>query len=146
MRRNTVFASLFCITAFALPAVAAEGESCRKVRMAEPGWNDLTFTTGTAMVLLKALGYEAESSTLGIEVIYQALKEKDLDAYLGYWDPSMVTYYKPYKEEGSIETVRVNLTGANTRLPSRAMSGMQASRTSRISKNSPKSSTGKCTA
>jgi glycine betaine/proline transport system substrate-binding protein len=91
---------------------AAEPESCKKVRMAEPGWNDLAFTTGTAMVLLKSMGYEAESSNVSIEVIYQALKEKDLDVYLGYWDPSMATYYKPYKEEGSIETVRVNLTGA----------------------------------
>jgi glycine betaine/proline transport system substrate-binding protein len=103
---------LLGVSGLCAQAFAAEMESCQKVRLAEPGWNDLTFTTGTAMVLLKSLGYEAETSTLGIEVIYQALKEKDLDAYLGYWDPSMVTYYKPFKEEGSIETVRVNLTGA----------------------------------
>lgn len=93
-------------------AQAGEAPTCHKVRMAEPGWNDLTFTTGTAMVLLKALGYDAESSTLGIEVIYEALKNKDLDAFLGYWDPSMTTYYKPYKEDGSVETIRTNLIGA----------------------------------
>ena len=100
--------SLFSVQA----AHSAEGDTCRKVRMAEPGWNDLTFTTGTGMVLLKALGYEAESSTLGIEVIYQAMKENDLDAFLGYWDPSMAIYYKPYRDDGSIEMVRTNLIGA----------------------------------
>lgn len=106
-------ASLLGVSLFSVhTAIAAEGDTCRKVRLAEPGWNDLTFTTGTGMVLLKALGYEAESSTLGIEVIYQALKENDLDAFLGYWDPSMAIYYKPYKEDGSIEMVRTNLTGA----------------------------------
>jgi glycine betaine/proline transport system substrate-binding protein len=93
-------------------AVAAEPASCKTVRMAEPGWNDLAFTTGTSMVLLKALGYEPQSSVLGIEVIYQSMKNKDLDAFLGYWDPSMVNYYKAYKDEGSIETVVKNLEGA----------------------------------
>ncbi|MGL4490357.1 MAG: choline ABC transporter substrate-binding protein [Rhizobiaceae bacterium] len=112
MLRLIAAACMLTVFAIGSQSLAAEAESCKKVRLAEPGWNDLTFTTGTAMVLLKSLGYEAETSTLGIEVIYQALKEKDLDAYLGYWDPSMVTYYKPFKEEGSIETVRVNLTGA----------------------------------
>lgn len=113
MLKTIAFSCLASVAAISVQtAIAAEGDTCRKVRMAEPGWNDLTFTTGTGMVLLKALGYDAESSTLGIEVIYQALKENDLDAFLGYWDPSMTTYYKPYKEDGSIETIRTNLTGA----------------------------------
>lgn len=93
-------------------AHAADPESCRKVRMAEPGWNDLAFTTGVAMVLLDGLGYEPQSSNLSIEVIYQSLKNKDLDVFLGYWDPAMAVYLKPYKDEGSVETVGVNLTGA----------------------------------
>jgi glycine betaine/proline transport system substrate-binding protein len=91
---------------------AGEPATCKTVRMAEPGWNDLAFTTGTGMVLMKALGYEPQSSILGIDVIYQAMKNKDLDAFLGYWDPSMVNNFKAYKEDGSIETIKVNLTGA----------------------------------
>jgi glycine betaine/proline transport system substrate-binding protein len=82
------------------------------VRLAEPGWNDLAFTTGVGLTLLKALGYEAKSQLLGIDVIYTSLKSKDLDVFLGYWDPAMVAYYKPYKEDGSVETVRTNLEGA----------------------------------
>lgn len=93
-------------------ANAAEPESCKIVRMAEPGWNDLAFTTGVTMRLLSSLGYEPRSSNLSIEVIYQSLKNKDLDVFLGYWDPAMTTYFKPYQAEGSVETIGVNLTGA----------------------------------
>ncbi|WP_324765008.1 choline ABC transporter substrate-binding protein (plasmid) [Sinorhizobium meliloti] len=100
------------LIATAAPGFAGEPESCRSVRMAEPGWNDLAFTTGVGMTLLKALGYEAKSQLLGIDVIYTSLKSKDLDVFLGYWDPAMVAYYKPYKEDGSVETVRTNLKGA----------------------------------
>jgi len=80
--------------------------------MAEPGWNDLAFTTGIASTLLKALHYQPQSQLLGIDVIYTSLKGKDLDVFLGYWDPAMVNYYKPYKEDGSVEKVRTNLVGA----------------------------------
>ncbi|MDX8501577.1 choline ABC transporter substrate-binding protein [Mesorhizobium sp. VK4C] len=104
-----------CLAALMLAAqtaYAAEADECRAVRMAEPGWNDLAFTTGVAKVLLQALGYEPQSEVLGINVIYEGMKNKDLDLFLGYWDPAMVTYYEPYKQDGSIENVRVNLVGA----------------------------------
>ncbi|RVD40147.1 glycine/betaine ABC transporter substrate-binding protein, partial [Mesorhizobium sp. M8A.F.Ca.ET.023.02.2.1] len=93
-------------------AQAADAEQCRVVRMAEPGWNDLAFTTGVGNVLLQALGYQPQSEVLGINVIYEGMKNRDLDLFLGYWDPAMVTYYEPYKKDGSIENVRVNLVGA----------------------------------
>ena len=100
------------VSAGAMPAFAADAESCKAVRLAEPGWNDLAFTTGIGVTLLKALGYEPESSLLGIEVIYMGLKNKDLDVFLGYWDPAMITYYAPYKADGSVQTVVTNLQGA----------------------------------
>jgi glycine betaine/proline transport system substrate-binding protein len=93
-------------------AHAADPASCASVRMAEPGWNDLALTTGTASVLLNALGYKPASSVLAIEVLYAGLKRGDLDVFLGYWDPAMVHYYKPYQDDGSVETVHRNLTGA----------------------------------
>ncbi|TPK18399.1 choline ABC transporter substrate-binding protein [Mesorhizobium sp. B2-5-9] len=104
-----------CLAALALAsqaALAADAEQCRVVRMAEPGWNDLAFTTGVGNVLLQALGYQPQSEVLGINVIYEGMKNRDLDLFLGYWDPAMVTYYEPYKKDGSIENVRVNLVGA----------------------------------
>ena len=94
------------------PAFAADADACKMVRMAEPGWNDLAFTTGIATTLLKSLHYQPQSQLLGIDVIYTSLKSKDLDIFMGYWDPAMVNYYKPYKEDGSVEKVRTNLVGA----------------------------------
>ncbi len=93
-------------------AWAADPESCATVRMAEPGWNDLALTTGTAAVILEALGYSVKSDILGLPVIYQSLASKDLDAFLGYWDPAMVTFAEPYEKYGSVERIHVNLEGA----------------------------------
>jgi glycine betaine/proline transport system substrate-binding protein len=107
---------VLAISALALLAAggarAADPESCATVRMAEPGWNDLAFTTGVAGVLLEGLGYQTRSDVLGIEVIYASLKNKDLDVFLGYWDPAMEVYYKPYRENGTVETIKQNLEGA----------------------------------
>lgn len=107
-----LISTVSAVTLMASAAWAADPASCQKIRMAEPGWNDLSFTTGVAQSLFNALGYEATSSVLSIEIIYASMKSKDLDAFLGYWDPAMVTYYKPYKEDGSVETIGTNLTGA----------------------------------
>lgn len=113
MRRHSLLAGAAALFIAHLgTAQAAEPESCRQVRLAEPGWNDLTFTTGIMQTVLSALGYEARSDLLGLEIIYQSLKNKDLDVFMGYWDPAMVTYYDPYKADGSVETVHQNLEGA----------------------------------
>lgn len=104
--------SVFILALSISTVMAGETAGCKAVRMAEPGWNDLAFTTGVAGVLLGALGYEPKSDVLGINVIYEGMKNKDLDLFLGYWDPAMVTYFAPYKADGSVDTVRVNLTGA----------------------------------
>ncbi|MCC8931271.1 choline ABC transporter substrate-binding protein [Rhizobium sp. 'Codium 1'] len=112
--KSALVASLaaLSVTAGTHSARAAEPATCQTVRLAEPGWNDLAFTTGIGMTLLKQLGYDAQSSLLGIDVIYLSMKNNDLDVFLGYWDPAMITYAKPYLEEGSVETVTVNLQGA----------------------------------
>ncbi|MBR0556376.1 choline ABC transporter substrate-binding protein [Ciceribacter sp. L1K23] len=111
MVRMTGLALIAAVVA-AGAAHAADPETCRAVRMAEPGWNDLAFTTGVGMTLLKGLGYEPTTSLLGIDVIYKSLENKDLDVFLGYWDPAMAIYYEAYKANGSVETVKTNLTGA----------------------------------
>lgn len=100
------------LLALATPALAADPESCKTVRLAEPGWNDLAFTTGTATVVLNALGYEVKVDLLGVPIIYESLKTHDLDAFLGYWEPAMVSYGEPYLKDGSVLTLARNLTGA----------------------------------
>ncbi len=93
-------------------AQAAEPESCRKVRFSDPGWTDVTVTTTTASLILEALGYAPESQMLSITVTYASMKNKDIDVYLGDWQPSTRADRQPYLDDGSIEVIGTNLTGA----------------------------------
>jgi glycine betaine/proline transport system substrate-binding protein len=94
------------------PALAAEPESCEVVRFSDVGWTDITATTAVAGTILTALGYEPDVSILSVPVTYTGLSEGDLDVFLGNWMPTMEAYIAPYRDDGSVETVRTNLEGA----------------------------------
>lgn len=91
---------------------SAHADSCKSVRLAEPGWTDLAFTSGVTKVLLEGLGYKASTDTLGMTVMLESMKNKDIDVMMGYWDPAMDIYIRKYFAEGSIEKIAVNLEGA----------------------------------
>jgi glycine betaine/proline transport system substrate-binding protein len=93
-------------------AQAAEPDSCKAVRFSDVGWTDITSTTAVASTILEALGYTPESKLLSIPVTYTSMKNKDIDVYLGDWEPSMEADRKPYLEDKSIEVIGPNLTGA----------------------------------
>ncbi|NVK33654.1 MAG: choline ABC transporter substrate-binding protein [Rhodobacteraceae bacterium] len=93
-------------------AQAAEAESCKTVRFSDVGWTDITATTATASVVLEALGYEPETKILSVPVTYASLKNKDIDVFLGNWMPTMEGDIAAYREDGSVETLGVNLEGA----------------------------------
>jgi glycine betaine/proline transport system substrate-binding protein len=99
---------------------AAEAESCGKVRFSDVGWTDITATTATATVVLKSLGYETEITVLSVPVTYTSLSNKDIDVFLGNWMPTMEADIKPFREDGSVETVRENLEGAKYTLATNA--------------------------
>jgi glycine betaine/proline transport system substrate-binding protein len=99
---------------------AAEAESCGKVRFSDVGWTDVTSTTATASVLLKSLGYETEVTVLSVPVTYTSLSNKDIDVFLGNWMPTQEADIKPFREDGSVETVRENLEGAKYTLATNA--------------------------
>jgi glycine betaine/proline transport system substrate-binding protein len=105
----TVGASLF---AMATGAMAADAESCKTVRFADVGWTDIQVTTGATQVVLEALGYTPDVKTLSVPVTYASLKNKDIDAFLGNWMPSMTADIKPYMDDKSVETIGTNLEGA----------------------------------
>lgn len=98
------------------PAAASDGvpepEACRTVRFADIGWTDVTATTGVASHLLRDLGYEPTVTMLSVPVTYASLKNGDVDVFLGNWMPSMANDRRAYVEEGSVQVVRANLTGA----------------------------------
>jgi glycine betaine/proline transport system substrate-binding protein len=93
-------------------AVAAEPQSCRNVRFADVGWTDITVTTAVTSKILESLGYTAKTSLISVPVTYKSLENKDIDVFLGNWMPTMEADIKPYRDNGSVETVRANLEGA----------------------------------
>lgn len=93
-------------------ASAADGEACKVVRFSDVGWTDITATTATTSVVLSALGYEPDVKVLSVPVTYTSLKNGDIDVFLGNWMPTMEADIAPYREDGSVETVGVNLEGA----------------------------------
>ena len=110
---NKSFAAALALSAcFAAPALAGDAESCKAVRFADVGWTDIQVTTGATQVVLEALGYAPEVKTLSVPVAYASMKNKDIDAYLGNWMPSMTADVKPYFDDKSVETIGTNLEGA----------------------------------
>ncbi len=91
---------------------AAEPESCQTVRFSDVGWTDITATTAATSVVLEGLGYKPEVSVLSVPVTYASLKNGDIDVFLGNWMPTMEGDIAPYREDGSVDIVGVNLTGA----------------------------------
>lgn len=93
-------------------ARAAEPASCSTIRFSDVGWTDITSTTAVTTEVLKALGYKTEVKVLSVPVTYASLSKKDIDVFLGYWNPSMTADLQPYLDDKTVETLRVNLTGA----------------------------------
>jgi glycine betaine/proline transport system substrate-binding protein len=103
----------FATTALALTlgtSVAASG--CEEITFSDVGWTDITATTATASVVLSALGYETETKILSVPVTYTSLAAGDIDIFLGNWMPTMEADIAPYREAGTVDTVRANLQGA----------------------------------
>src|ERR1700688_2854269 len=101
------------IAAAAEPAARiAEPASCRTVRFSDVGWTDITATTALTSRLLQALGYRTITQILSIPVTYASIKNRQIDVYLGDWQPSMEEDRKPFLADGSVEVVRANLEGA----------------------------------
>jgi len=47
-----------------------------------------------------------------VPVTYTSLKNKDIDVFLGNWMPTMEADVRPFLDDGSVESLRVNLEGA----------------------------------
>ena len=109
--KNTLCAAALT-TALVSGALAAEPESCKTVSFSDVGWADITATTATTTAVLEALGYETDIKVLSVPVTYTSLKNGDVDVFLGNWMPTMEADIAPYRDDGSVETVRENLEGA----------------------------------
>jgi glycine betaine/proline transport system substrate-binding protein len=93
-------------------ATVADPPSCRTVRLADVGWTDVTATTAVFSRVLRDLGYEPRTTLLSVPVTFASMKSRNIDVFLGNWMPAQGNDRRPYIDDGSIEVVRVNLTGA----------------------------------
>ncbi|MFD1510833.1 choline ABC transporter substrate-binding protein [Lacimonas salitolerans] len=109
------------ISALALMAAApAAWAQCDTVRFSDVGWTDITATTATTTTVLEALGYETDTKVLSVPVTYTSMAAGDIDVFLGNWMPTMEADIAPYREAGTVDTVRTNLTGAKYTLATNA--------------------------
>jgi glycine betaine/proline transport system substrate-binding protein len=102
------------LSAALVPAVvaAADGPACASVRLADIGWTDTTATTALFSHLVRELGYQPAITVLSLPVTFAALKNRDLDIFLGNWMPAQGADRKPYIDDHSIDVIGANLEGA----------------------------------
>ncbi len=94
-------------------AFAADPASCKTVKFSDVGWTDITSTTAIASDILTTLGYTPKVTVLSVPVTYASMKNKDIDVFLGNWQPSMENDRKPYIADKSVVEIGANLpTGA----------------------------------
>lgn len=93
-------------------ATAASAETCNEIVFSDVGWTDITATTAATTVVLEALGYDTDIKVLSVPVTYTSMAKGDIDVFLGNWMPTMEGDIAPYREAGTVETVRANLEGA----------------------------------
>lgn len=91
----------------------ADEASCKTVRFADVGWSDIAATTGMASVVLEGLGYKPSVTIASIPITFAGMKKKQIDVFLGYWNPSMTPQIEPFVKSGDIKVLDTpNLTGA----------------------------------
>jgi len=95
-----------------MTATAASAETCNEIVFSDVGWTDITATTAATSVVLEALGYDTDIKVLSVPVTYTSMAKGDIDVFLGNWMPTMEGDIAPYREAGTVETVRANLEGA----------------------------------
>ena len=99
------------LSALAIVAAAPAMADCDTVTFSDVGWTDITATTAATTLVLEALGYETDVKVLSVPVTYTSLANKDVDVFLGNWMPTMEADIAPYREAGTVDTVRANLLG-----------------------------------
>ena len=109
------------LSALALSVAAAQAfADCDTIVFSDVGWTDITATTAATTTVLEALGYDTDIKVLSVPVTYTSLAAGDIDVFLGNWMPTMEADIAPYREAGTVDTVRANLEGAKYTLATNA--------------------------
>ena len=104
---------LTSLPVISLSAQAAEPASCSTVRFADIGWTDITATTAMTSTVLEGLGYKPKVTIATVPIAFAGVKKKQIDAFLGYWSPSMTPIVAPFLKDNGIKVLeKPNLVGA----------------------------------
>jgi glycine betaine/proline transport system substrate-binding protein len=110
--KSLVLAAVLALAA-AAPVAAADGPSCKVVRLADVGWSDIAVANGLVAVVLEALGYQPTVTAASLPVALTGMKNRQIDVFLGYWKPAMTSVVEPFVRDGDIQVLEVpNLAGA----------------------------------
>lgn len=113
MSKSKCWLVLGCTVLWMQSAWAGDPESCRAVRFADVGWTDIAATTGLASVVLQGLGYVPGKQIASEPIVFSGLKSRQLDVYLGYWDPSQTPAITPFIQAKALQVLpTANLEGA----------------------------------
>ncbi|MDR7306852.1 choline ABC transporter substrate-binding protein [Rhodoferax saidenbachensis] len=109
----SMLACTAAVLSLSAPLAQAEEASCKAVRFADVGWSDIAATTGMASVVLEGLGYKPTVTIASVPITFAGIKSKQIDAFLGYWNPSMTPMIEPFVKAGQIKVLdQPNLVGA----------------------------------
>ncbi|PWE33352.1 glycine/betaine ABC transporter substrate-binding protein [Maritimibacter sp. 55A14] len=108
-------------SAASLALAGTASAACETVTFSDVGWTDITATTAATTTVLDALGYDTEIKVLSVPVTYTSMAAGDIDVFLGNWMPTMEGDIAPYREAGTVDTVRANLKGAKYTLATNAV-------------------------
>jgi glycine betaine/proline transport system substrate-binding protein len=110
---NLLWACAAAVLTWTASSVHADDASCKAVRFADVGWSDIAATTGMASVVLEGLGYKPTVTMASVPITFAGIKSKQIDAFLGYWSPTMTPMIEPFVKAGQIRVLeQPNLVGA----------------------------------
>ncbi|AWM78898.1 glycine/betaine ABC transporter substrate-binding protein [Gammaproteobacteria bacterium ESL0073] len=87
--------------------------SCQSIKLAESGWADISATTAMVSVVAEGLGLNVSVPTISVPIAFTSVSRGKIDAFLGYWSPTMDTLAAPYiSDKTIIVPEKANLEGA----------------------------------
>lgn len=84
---------------------AAEPAQCQNVRMGTVNWTDVVASSAIAEAVLDGLGYKVKQTSASQQIILAGMADKQLDVFLGYWQPTMQPVAKPYLDKQQIDVI-----------------------------------------
>lgn len=87
--------------------------ACSQIKLAETGWADINATTAMVSVVAEGLGYKVSAPIISVPIAFTSVSKGKIDAFLGYWSPSMDSIAAPFIQDKSIVIPeKANLEGA----------------------------------